>query len=250
MRRDQVFLQGSRHFCLSRRFPEVLHVFGVDGFECTALTRRNVFVLHYVLHNRRSPWQPAYFSLGRMTGYEGRRQDYFECVTIYNILPGACRGNLGRLAGIIPLSVWMRVCTYLCKIFFSGGCLFLSLSAEGHAGGLAGTVRCESGSRSCSVARGQGVERRTGRRWRSVYHRESWPNFNRTAPFRMETKNLDILLQSRIHSTAAAVPDIITRNIRAIGVSHTACKDEFRQNFRSHSWWLVECIFIFRLETR
>ena len=24
--------------------------------------------------------------------------------------------------------------------------------------------------------------------------------------------------------------------IRAIGVSHTACKDEFRQNVRSHSW--------------
>ena len=24
--------------------------------------------------------------------------------------------------------------------------------------------------------------------------------------------------------------------IRAIGVSHTACKDEFRQNIRSHSW--------------
>ena len=24
--------------------------------------------------------------------------------------------------------------------------------------------------------------------------------------------------------------------IRAIGVSHTACEDEFRQNIRSHSW--------------
>ena len=24
--------------------------------------------------------------------------------------------------------------------------------------------------------------------------------------------------------------------IRAIGVSHTACKDEFRQNLRSHCW--------------
>ena len=24
--------------------------------------------------------------------------------------------------------------------------------------------------------------------------------------------------------------------IRAIGVSHTACKDEFRPNIRSHSW--------------
>ena len=24
--------------------------------------------------------------------------------------------------------------------------------------------------------------------------------------------------------------------IRAIGVSHTACKDEFRRNLRSHSW--------------
>ena len=31
--------------------------------------------------------------------------------------------------------------------------------------------------------------------------------------------------------------------IRAIGVSHTACKDEFRQHLRSHSW--MECIFIF-----
>ena len=25
--------------------------------------------------------------------------------------------------------------------------------------------------------------------------------------------------------------------MRAIGVSHTACKDEFRRNLRSHSWW-------------
>ena len=24
--------------------------------------------------------------------------------------------------------------------------------------------------------------------------------------------------------------------IRAVGVSHTACKDEFRQDIRSHSW--------------
>ena len=24
--------------------------------------------------------------------------------------------------------------------------------------------------------------------------------------------------------------------MRAIGVSHTACKDEFRRNLRSHSW--------------
>ena len=30
----------------------------------------------------------------------------------------------------------------------------------------------------------------------------------------------------------------ITRSplLRAIGVSHTACKDEFRQNIQSHSW--------------
>ena len=32
--------------------------------------------------------------------------------------------------------------------------------------------------------------------------------------------------------------------IRAIGVSHTACKYEFRQDIRSHSW-MEECIFIF-----
>ena len=31
--------------------------------------------------------------------------------------------------------------------------------------------------------------------------------------------------------------------IRAIGASHTACKYEFRQNLRSHSW--MECIFMF-----
>ena len=30
--------------------------------------------------------------------------------------------------------------------------------------------------------------------------------------------------------------------IRSIGVSHTAYKDEFRQNLRSHSWW-IEFIF-------
>ena len=33
--------------------------------------------------------------------------------------------------------------------------------------------------------------------------------------------------------------------IRAIGVSHTACKDEFRQNLRSHSW-SVFSFFILR----
>ena len=27
--------------------------------------------------------------------------------------------------------------------------------------------------------------------------------------------------------------------IRAIGVSHTACKDELRQNIRSHSWSVI-----------
>ena len=38
----------------------------------------------------------------------------------------------------------------------------------------------------------------------------------------------------------SVVPTII---MRAIGVSHTACKDEFRRNLRSHSW--MESIFIF-----
>ena len=31
--------------------------------------------------------------------------------------------------------------------------------------------------------------------------------------------------------------------IRAIGVSHTACKDEFRQNIRSHSWSVFSLIY-------
>ena len=33
--------------------------------------------------------------------------------------------------------------------------------------------------------------------------------------------------------------------IRAIGVSHTACKDEFRRNLRSHSWSVFVFFFIF-----
>ena len=33
--------------------------------------------------------------------------------------------------------------------------------------------------------------------------------------------------------------------IRAIGVSHTACKDEFRQNLRSHSWSVFSFINIY-----
>ena len=37
--------------------------------------------------------------------------------------------------------------------------------------------------------------------------------------------------------------------IRAIGVSHTACKDEFRQNLRSHSW-SVFSFFIILLRGR
>ena len=32
--------------------------------------------------------------------------------------------------------------------------------------------------------------------------------------------------------------------MRAIGVSHTACKDEFRRNLRSHSVWSVFSFFI------
>ena len=36
--------------------------------------------------------------------------------------------------------------------------------------------------------------------------------------------------------------------MRAIGVSHTACKDEFRRNLRSHSW-SVFSIFIIILYT-
>ena len=32
--------------------------------------------------------------------------------------------------------------------------------------------------------------------------------------------------------------------IRAIGVSHTACKDEVRHNPRSHSWWSVFSFFV------
>ena len=35
--------------------------------------------------------------------------------------------------------------------------------------------------------------------------------------------------------------------IRAIGVSHTTCKDEVRQNIRSHSW--MECISFFLINT-
>ena len=32
--------------------------------------------------------------------------------------------------------------------------------------------------------------------------------------------------------------------MRAIGVSHTACKDEFRRNLRSHSWSVFSFFFI------
>ena len=33
--------------------------------------------------------------------------------------------------------------------------------------------------------------------------------------------------------------------IRAIGVSHTACKDEFRRNLRSHSWSVFSFFIIY-----
>ena len=32
--------------------------------------------------------------------------------------------------------------------------------------------------------------------------------------------------------------------MRAIGVSHTACKDEFRRNLRPHSWSVVSFFII------
>ena len=37
--------------------------------------------------------------------------------------------------------------------------------------------------------------------------------------------------------------------IRAIGVSHTACKDEFRQNLRSHSWSVFSFFIILEICT-
>ena len=33
--------------------------------------------------------------------------------------------------------------------------------------------------------------------------------------------------------------------IRAFGVSHTACKDEFRRNLRSHSWSVTSFFLIY-----
>ena len=33
--------------------------------------------------------------------------------------------------------------------------------------------------------------------------------------------------------------------MRAIGVSHTACKDEFRRNLRSHSWSVFSFFLIY-----
>ena len=33
--------------------------------------------------------------------------------------------------------------------------------------------------------------------------------------------------------------------MRAIGVSHTACKDEFRRNLRSHSWGVFSLFIIY-----
>ena len=45
-----------------------------------------------------------------------------------------------------------------------------------------------------------------------------------------------------VHWNSATIPPTYVLNedtqlvIRAIGVSHTACKDEFRRNLRSHSW--------------
>ena len=35
--------------------------------------------------------------------------------------------------------------------------------------------------------------------------------------------------------------------MRAIGVSHTACKDEFRRNLRSHSWSVFSFFIIWRI---
>ena len=33
--------------------------------------------------------------------------------------------------------------------------------------------------------------------------------------------------------------------MRAIGVSHTACKDEFRRNLRSHSWSVLSFFIMY-----
>ena len=41
---------------------------------------------------------------------------------------------------------------------------------------------------------------------------------------------------TRSHSRTYTLNEDTQPVIRAIGVSHTACKDEFRQNIRSHSW--------------
>ena len=35
--------------------------------------------------------------------------------------------------------------------------------------------------------------------------------------------------------------------MRAIGVSHTACKDEFRRNLRSHSWSVFSFFIIYNI---
>ena len=36
--------------------------------------------------------------------------------------------------------------------------------------------------------------------------------------------------------------------MRAIGVSHTACKDEFRQNLRSHTWSVFLYFIVYLLK--
>ena len=51
-----------------------------------------------------------------------------------------------------------------------------------------------------------------------------------------------MLLNAAAQRSIIHMPTYILNNedtqavIRAIGISHTACKDEFRQNIRSHSW--------------
>ena len=47
-------------------------------------------------------------------------------------------------------------------------------------------------------------------------------------------------LAARVSRLLCSIYDIMRKDTqpvtRAIGVSHTACKDEFRQNIRSHKW--------------
>ena len=49
----------------------------------------------------------------------------------------------------------------------------------------------------------------------------------------------DLIMRVNVRTTTTTILHEDTHLvIRATGVSHTACKDEFRRNLRSHSWYV------------